>query len=106
MTDFELNKAIAEALYPDSTVKKNCDDESIYIIQKSVGYLFCDYLNDWNDLMPLVVERQISLFQYKETDTWQAYVAIELGCQTKHSTFNKNPQRALAECVLKVLEAK
>lgn len=106
MNDYELNMAIAELIYPDSTVKKDDETESgIYVIQKTVGYLFRDYCNDWNDLMPLVVEHGIHVAKY--ITWWGAYT-----CDTKPEGENgclgyaQTTKRAYAECLLKVLISK
>ena len=105
MTPFELNKAIAELVYPDlspdelrMTVRI---DDSMSIYNDAV----VDYCNNWNDLMPLVVEHSICFDIYGgeldhcyTVDTWSE--------ETLHWTEGDNPQLALAECLLKVLEAK
>ena len=57
------------------------------------------YSTNWNDLMPLVVEHRINF--YRDTKgRFCAYTKKDI------NAYNNNPQRALAECLLKVLEAK
>lgn len=62
MNDFELNKAIAEALYPLAVVSKFEGSETEVFIHHSTDCDPClpwvlvkDYVNNWNDLMPLEV---------------------------------------------------
>lgn len=73
------------------------------------GTLVPDYCNNWNDLMPLVVEHEIDL--YKCVDgAWEAQIidmtSFNSPCDKTICAKHKNPQRALAECLLQVLESK
>jgi len=109
LTDFELRKAIAENL-GFIVLKKQVNDISIVDVMVKGNDAFKSLFdfNNWNDLMPLVVENKISLdwdsfnwaaFQnefYKDGEFFDSGYQVIL----------INPQRALAECLLKVLEAK
>ena len=104
MTNAELNLAIAKLVYPD----RNWFNDNGMIIHASRGVIIRFDFNNWNDLMPLVVEHEIQL------ETVAMYVGNDCGwtaCWTESvykeiTVTDDNPQRALAECLLKVLEAK
>lgn len=80
-SDFELNKAIAESLgiyYAD-------DEGEVFINDNNP--VIANYCNNWNDLMPLVVEHDIKMFgQIDLARCWEI--------------------RYLAECLYLVLLAK
>ena len=103
MTDFELNKAIADKLGVNYHIFKGClfiDDGSGGLPQPIISYT-----NSWDDLMPLVE------FDYEMKKTvndkfhcsvmWDFNIGDPVIC-----TFNavETKQRALAECLLKVLD--
>jgi hypothetical protein len=64
-----------------------------------------DYCNNWNDLMPLVVELQLEQ-EYSEAGLTVSYFELEV--HTFDSDFKtvKSPQRALSECLFLVLQEK
>jgi len=104
MNDYGLNKEIVKIIYPtwlfiDRYTPKS-DVAFVCIPEMSDGGVKFDF-NNWNDLMPLVVEHQI---MYIVVD--YGFVAfkhlLEIDGDNCEAT-NKNPQRALAECLLKVL---
>ncbi len=113
MTKSELNLRLAKALYPDATeitpVPINYfgdDGEASEVTQSGFTFIF-DY-RDWNDLMPHVIKHNICLCPEYFSDTgytgkWDAeYDNNAIGIYAS----NKDPQRALAECLLEVLERK
>lgn len=105
MNDFELNKAIAEFIYPDAVCICELNTGAAEI-QKGKGDNFIiDYLVYWEDLMPLVIEHSIQLnTAYDKYEKHTAYHGRGLQFfQCNFVSHNKNPQRALAECLLKVL---
>lgn len=67
-----------------------------------------DYLNNWSDLMTLVVERKIALFPQFDDDGYECWQAQspELAANIWFDVVNKNPQRALAECLFLTLQEK
>ena len=89
VSDFELNKAIAEAL---GFKIGNIAGTKVGIDDGSATGRYVDYCNNWNDLMPLVVRYlpMLGISRREFIDLLQS----------------ENPQRALAECLLKVLESK
>ena len=97
MTDFELNKAIAALVYPYRTLGfPNIETGEIYVGSASV-----DYCNNWSDLMPLVVEHRVEWRELPPSIWWHAFHA-----RSGYEGKNENPQRALAECLYKVLKDK
>ena len=100
----KLTLAIAELAYPDDNVIR-VDTGSKYevIVEPSnktclscgVGESFTVNYFDWRDLMPLVIEHEISLVFNFSDGKWDAIGDVD--------TTNKDPQRALCECVYQVL---
>jgi len=85
MNNFELNKAITEILHPAE-----------WEYWRKV-----DYCNNWNDLMPLVVEYNV------EFGLSGGVVEHYYNDPPPKGILNQdNVQRTLAECLLKVLEKK
>lgn len=114
MTVPELNKAIAEALGELSQIPKWAspatigDVEHYYDKQRVLHACHLDYCNNWNDLMPLVVEHRIDLTFPEEINYFIAekFIYGKTPCEVKFPVCTTSPRRALAECLLKVLEAK
>ena len=97
MTDFELNKAIAETL---GLSIKCLHDVVMTEEREELGFHSeTDYCTDWGDLMPLVVEHEISIDYFDEG--LSAMTANDKGV---YHVVNESPQRALAECLLKVIQ--
>ena len=98
LTKFELTKAIAELVYPNKAKAINANNAIKFNV---------DYCNNWNDLMTLVVEHEISLTYLKDGRAC-AYQYIRGGDEDRPSTQaqHKNLQRALAETLLLVLQEK
>ena len=105
MTDFELNKAILRLLCEDVNFIERYtpnSDKAFASSNAEHGNKTFD-LNNWNDLMPLVIEHEIEYsLQIGGDYLVDAYVA-DKDCFT---IVDNNIQRALAECLLKVLEFK
>ena len=111
----EINKAIAELVYPDAEAVVNSNGDVTMMRPAKQGNVSMyysvtfDYINNWNLLMPLVVEHGISIeidFEYinGERVVWNAYKG---GADTDDiCVTNKNPQLALAQCLYLVLLAK
>ena len=105
MNDFELNRAIAEALGYIVTVENHTFNSDGFVINgfisthaKPTPYTMPDYVNNWNDLMPLVVEHGISSLHQNFDNSW---IVDQFHGQPCFD--GENLQRALAECLLKVL---
>ncbi len=101
MDNYNLNRAIAELVYPNAI--------EIGATTTSLGAIFVgfdnftgdyvDYCHNWNDLMPLVIEHGIGFYK----NVKGLYCAYGL---SMIQVFNQDPQRALAECLLLVLQSK
>ena len=100
MNDLELSIKLAKLIYPECVVYTQ---NSKARVQVADGDDFYFDFNNWNDLMPLVIEHKISLIAGVNFTGW---IADDFDGKGKYQVENENPQRALAECLLKVLEAK
>ena len=117
MTDFELNKAIASKYLPCDYVFDE-ERQAVDLVgvatklgghgepfEEQVKYGEFNPVGNWNDLIPLVIEHKINLTCHSSVDIFTATAAIQKdGSFIEPSSIN--PQRALAECLLKVLESK
>lgn len=108
MTKFDINKAIADFVGAEYHVALRSGYGDCRMLMKkdrrASELPYFDYCNNWNDLMPLVVEYGITWNKYKD-----GYHAIPIDEDNKIYDFsliaiNKDLQRALAECLLKVLQ--
>jgi len=113
MDNYRINEGIAKALNefkePPKRFKRNAEfvgDKLCYYDDRRVLHsCFKDYIDSWDDLMPLVVEYKISLDW--DSFNWTAFQSEfhedgeHLGCG--YETTLIDPKRALAECLLRVL---
>ena len=107
MNDTELNLAIGHGLgwvtYPSDSVEGgtvfHCDPD-----KAPLGKILdvCEFnpTNNWNDLMPLIIE--YGLYYTRDTCRFHARSYYDESCKVSHPFL----QRALAECLLKVLKNK
>jgi len=106
LSDENLTKGIAEFVYPKNgwDIYRNnskIDPDTYIRYEDSSHYEQVDYCNNWNDLMPLIIEYRIELREGTRTNGWKAFhrgIGVVIS--------NDTPQRALAECVLLVLQDK
>jgi hypothetical protein len=104
MTDYELNKAIADKLGLEAHgYQQGSKDTAIITLTVSDKILTVDYCNNWNDLMPLVVEHDI---EWSTCGVGERYHAMVKKMADIAYTRSDNLQRALAECLLEVLKQK
>lgn len=111
MSDLEINKALATLLLdmqgaPYKFVEtvpsafealRGADLSNVISVVCGFGFRL-DYCNDWNHVMNLAVEYRIRISPYM--DIWCAdFIA------TGQSYFDKNPLRAIACCLILVLQA-
>lgn len=102
LTDFELNMAIAEKLGLIIHASDILTDGVWVHVGNPRSEQLKDYYNNWNDLMPLADKYMPELEFFKDSDGM-------LTCRaTKFDIYcvGDSHQRALAECLLKVLEWK
>ena len=77
---------------------------------EQVGKVSTFDMMDWNDIMPLAVEHKISLLEGDEL--WGAYqnfgIYEDINYRISHGHFcgDKSPQRAIACCLILVLQEK
>ena len=95
MTDFELNKALAKKLGINYFGNGLCIDPD--------GNYFDlpDYCNNWSDLMPLLVENNITMECYHGKFDHCYYTNDDH--ESLYWNEGDDPQRALVECLLRVL---
>ena len=109
MSDAEINLEIAELYYPkyrccthgDSDVILNASFRSCKDRNNTVGLV--NYTNNIADIFPIMVELGVAILPNKiEGGYWTAFVT---DAAVKNVT-NKDPIRAICECVLLVLRSK
>lgn len=93
-TDFELNFKLARLL--DLRPKRGRDDTV-----RLCGIKIVDYCNNWNDIMPIAVELNITLDPRGLNKKLGAMASFG-----KTYAINHSPQRALVICCINVLESK
>jgi len=100
MKELTLNEKIALILHKGSKLQlvplSDISGQTMTCLNNSCRPIL-DYTGNWNDLMPLVVENCDFIKILKSPNL--THVVMD-GKQSA----NKNPQRALAECLLKVLQ--
>ena len=103
MTDFEINKRLAELLGefedPKDSPTEVIGDKLCFC--NDSGYIIdChkDYCDSWADMGEIIVELGISLIKDEFSEKWLAVMS-----HNKQST-NENPLRAAALVAIKVLE--
>ena len=112
MTDYELNKAIAEALGYSVTDVKLTDvsmDTVIKVNDLIVGPL-PNYCRHWAVLMPLVVKHCSAVWLDNnkndpsvQLDWFGGAKYHDMEVQSTYEVFSEDTQYAIAECLLKVL---
>ena len=102
LTDAELNLAIARLVYPDA--QENALGQLFYQKNKFQRLpIVKDYCNNWNALMPLVIEHEMQFEGGRGAWAAGKWFGVE---EPYIHICRRDPQRALAECLLKVLESK
>ena len=109
MTNTEINKRIAELYLPcdylvtngivelvSTITKLGSHGEPYEVVEKYDEFNPCE---DWNQLMPLCIEHDISLRKFGEG--WVAHLEGKIS----KGKGRFNPQIALCLCLIKVLEA-
>ena len=96
MTNPEINKRIAKLL--GVNIWAESQDWITVVNATKDWFIKFNPCEDWNQLMPLTVERGISLERCN--DGWFSYSDRHSVCRS-----NENPQFALCMCLIKVLEA-
>ena len=121
MSDFQINKAVAEALYPayhwmaipDYIDKGHTNSVIAYDDQGNrhdEGYIF-DYCNNPSDMHPIILEHKISTgwaFTANDVCIWEAVITNQgrPGAFMRVHQHDENPLRAAAIVYLKMEDAK
>ena len=103
MNDAQINIALAELLGFNLAYHSMRDIGRMLVIEEIDGGLsrIPDYCNNWNDVMPLAIEHDVAYLKtYKA-----AYCGMDGSWYKKHCADNK-PQRAIACCLILVLQEK
>jgi len=99
-SDTEINKKLTQIVkgYSDSFMRRNSG-------------VYFDYCNSWADIGPLMLKFDVYILP-TSNDCEFNYLAktlidgsIGMGWTTKYTSFNNNPLRAAATCLIKKLEA-
>ena len=98
MSDFEVNRTLASLLYPDSWIARSIvTREEISIENDEVCFVMVNYCNNPSDILPLAFQHKIGIHHFNR-GMWQAYTQGDLVCT------NENPLRAIACCLILVLQ--
>lgn len=107
VSDFEINKAVAEALGYDAGWKAaGC--AAIGIAEGSAFGRYVDYCNDPADAWPVILENEIATIPPVSNGTcgWKAERFYPQNCGTIFDWIDKNPLRAAMIVFLMMQEAK
>lgn len=110
LTDLELNIRIAKSLGLFQGHQAGVETATVgdvlcwYDERRVIHRCHEDYIDNWNNLMPLVVEHDLT---YDETGgVFYAYKYVYNNTDKDFCCESEFLQRALAECLLKILESK
>ncbi|HGN1931968.1 TPA: phage protein NinX family protein [Providencia rettgeri] len=95
LSDFEINKKVAEKIHGKGSVSRTFED---VIIFKDTGVEKFDPCNNPSDAMPIIIENGIAIRPYK-TATPVSFNA-EIGEFYGHAVYNENILRAAMELFL------
>jgi hypothetical protein len=95
MSDFEVSKALCLLLGFDVNGVTESWNQMINAVPN-----LCE---DWSRLMPLAVEHKINLMKYNDQNGW---MAIRSAPPVAIYSINQSPQRAIACCLILVLQEK
>lgn len=105
VSDFEVNKALGHLVYKNSYIERSVHGGSeISIINKDFALVMVDYCNNWNDVMPLAVEYGISLCPSEDKKDCEWYADKIFSRNLESCWSDKSPQRAIACCLILVLQ--
>lgn len=108
MSDFEVNKALAELIYRSvhSVSQNSSAQDAVVFADKGAGDIVAvaivGYCNNPSDIMPLAFEHGVSLI--KMLSDWRA--CTNNGIYVENSFDDKTPLRAIACCLILVLQEK
>ena len=103
MSDFEVNKALAELLGHKNCRKNPYSAEKVFFDASESSECestAANYCNTPNDIMPLAFEHGISVVC--QSDKWDAFLYDDASCH--YEITNAKPLRAIACCLILVLQ--
>jgi hypothetical protein len=100
MSDLEVTEVIAKKLGMEIITQS---DDSVVCGYDGLRSTVAgrNYCTNWNDIMPLAVEHEISLMKYNNQNGW---MAIRSAPPVAIYSINQSPQRAIACCLILVLQ--
>ena len=116
LSDFEINKLVAESLFPDGEIVGEHDRmiDNTYphaaqiIHEAGISGEVHDYCNNPSDIMPLMIEHRMSLVHQSLNGSYSCVWNQQGGLWDINdiSSNDRSPYRAIAICFLKMQEAK
>lgn len=105
MSDLEVNRALAMVMDKYAGVVGEWMPNGVKVNDDS-GFFYseCDYCNNWNDVMPLAVEHRISLCPAEDRDDCEWYGDKIFSDNIESCWSDVSPQRAIACCLILVLQ--
>lgn len=96
MSDFEINKAVADSTGYDGRTKRHRLSERAVFISDGVGGFIRDYCNSWADAGPIIQGNEISMISRRANGEWKAEIFLgRKDIFDNYATFfDKNPLRA------------
>lgn len=108
MTNQEKNIRLAELLGYEVQVDFSTGSEHYTMENENGLFPLTSWVENWSELMPLVVEHKISIQTRVDMNSWFASKELSLTDTSydAHTSCNMNPRTALVDCLISVLEAK
>lgn len=94
MSDFQINKQVADAL-DLNTVKypHAADKRSVGVKHSEFHFEWFDYCNNPSDAWPIIAGNKIATLPWNQSD-WQAFLSFGGADGIRFRTIHKNPLRA------------
>ena len=105
MSDFEINKAVAEASGGYGGIA-DIGGDAVCAYDAEYGVSFYterDYCSNWSDAGAIITDNKISIIFDHKQSTWKASVPFSFGGHT--SAYDTNPLRAAMVVYLKMKDA-
>ena len=101
MSDLEVTEVIAKKLGMEIITQS---DDSVVCGHAGLRSTVAgrNYCTNWNDIMPLAVEHNVALAPH--SDSWEAFTLQKNWQVVDMQYMDKSPQRAIACCLILVLQ--
>lgn len=93
MSDFEINKSVADSIGYNGRTKKCSFSDTSVIISDGMGGFSRDYCNSWSDAGAIIQENGITLIKTRKGD-WVAITEFISSEDKRYSTTSITPTRA------------